>query len=50
MSLPGLFAAVDVRHGSDKRVGGAVDEGAMAIGPAHRRLDELSRTGSPVSA
>src|SRR5215210_7179900 len=44
-SVPGLFAAGDVRHGSVKRVGGAVGEGAMAVGLAHRRLDELFRTG-----
>jgi thioredoxin reductase (NADPH) len=49
-SVPGLFAAGDVRHGSTKRVGGAVGEGAMAVGLAHRRLDELFQTDSPVSA
>jgi thioredoxin reductase (NADPH) len=42
-SLPGLFAAGDVRHGSTKRVAGAVGEGAMAITLAYRRLDELHR-------
>jgi thioredoxin reductase (NADPH) len=41
-SLPGFFAAGDVRHGSTKRVGGAVGEGAMAVQLAHRRLDELA--------
>jgi thioredoxin reductase (NADPH) len=40
-SIPGLFAAGDVRHGSVKRVGGAVGEGATAVALAHRRLDEL---------
>ena len=49
-SVPGLFAAGDVRHGSTKRVGGAVGEGAMAVGLAHRRLDELFETDSPVRA
>ena len=44
-SLPGLFAAGDVRHGSTKRVAGAVGEGAMAITLAYRRLDELHREG-----
>jgi thioredoxin reductase (NADPH) len=39
--LPGLFAAGDVRHGSTKRVGGAVGEGAMAAALAFRRLAEL---------
>ena len=40
-SAPGLFAAGDVRHGSTKRVGGAVGEGAMAAALAFRRLTEL---------
>ena len=40
-SVPGLFAAGDVRHGSTKRVAGAVGEGAMATALVHRRLDEL---------
>jgi thioredoxin reductase (NADPH) len=41
-SVPGLFAAGDVRHGSTKRVGGAVGEGAMAAALAFRRLTELA--------
>jgi thioredoxin reductase (NADPH) len=41
-SVPGLFAAGDVRHGSTKRVAGAVGEGAMAVALAHRRLEELA--------
>jgi len=40
-SVPGLFAAGDVRHGSTKRVGGAVGEGAMEVPLAFRRLTEL---------
>ena len=44
-SIPGLFAAGDVRHGSTKRVAGAVGEGAMAVALAHRRLDELLQAG-----
>jgi thioredoxin reductase (NADPH) len=44
-SVPGFFAAGDVRHGSVKRVGGAVGEGATAVALAHRRLDELEREG-----
>jgi thioredoxin reductase (NADPH) len=40
-SVPGLFAAGDVRHGSAKRVAGAVGDGAMAVALAHRRLEEL---------
>ena len=42
-SIPGFFAAGDVRHGSTKRVGGAVGEGAMAAALVHRRLGELAR-------
>ncbi|MEA2324568.1 MAG: thioredoxin reductase [Solirubrobacteraceae bacterium] len=45
-SVPGLFAAGDVRHGSAKRVGGAAGEGAMAVALAHRRVEELERAGS----
>ncbi len=44
-SIPGLFAAGDVRHGSTKRVAGAVGEGAMAVALAHRRLEELAAGG-----
>jgi thioredoxin reductase (NADPH) len=43
-SVPGLFAAGDVRHGSTKRVAGAVGDGAMAVALAHRRLEELLRS------
>jgi thioredoxin reductase (NADPH) len=44
-SVPGVFAAGDVRHGSVKRVAGAVGEGSMAVAFAHHRLEEL-RSGS----
>ncbi len=44
-SVAGFFAAGDVRHGSTKRVAGAVGEGAMAVALAHRRFDELARGG-----
>ena len=37
-SVPGVFAAGDVRHGSVKRVASAVGEGAMAIAFVHRYL------------
>jgi thioredoxin reductase (NADPH) len=46
MSVPGLFAAGDVRHGSTKRVAGAVGDGAMAVALAHRRLAELQQERS----
>jgi thioredoxin reductase (NADPH) len=37
-SLPGVFAAGDVRHGSVKRCASAVGEGAMAVAFVHRYL------------
>ena len=37
-SVPGVFAAGDVRHGSVKRCASAVGEGAMAVTFAHRYL------------
>jgi thioredoxin reductase (NADPH) len=37
-SMPGLFAAGDVRHGSVKRCASAVGEGAMAVTFVHRYL------------
>ena len=37
-SMPSVFAAGDVRHGSIKRVASAVGEGAMAIAFVHRYL------------
>lgn len=40
-SIPGLFAAGDVRHGAPRRVGGAVGDGAMAVALAHRSREEL---------
>ena len=46
-SRPGVFAAGDVRHGSVKRVAGAVGEGSVAVGSVHRYLADLvhTRTG-----
>jgi thioredoxin reductase (NADPH) len=41
-SVPGLFAAGDVRHGSTKRVAAAVGEGSAAVALAHRRLAEIA--------
>jgi thioredoxin reductase (NADPH) len=40
-SLPGVFAAGDVRHRSVKRIASAVGEGAMAIQFVHRYLADL---------
>jgi len=41
-SVPGVFAAGDVRHGSTKRVATAVGEGAHAVQSAHRHLQQLA--------
>lgn len=40
-SLPGLFAAGDVRHESIKRIASAVGDGAMAVQFVHHYLAEL---------
>jgi thioredoxin reductase (NADPH) len=40
-SRAGLFAAGDIRHGSTKRVAGAIGDGAMVAALAFRRLAEL---------
>ena len=40
-SLPGVFAAGDVRHRSIKRIASAVGEGAMAIQLVHEYMAEL---------
>lgn len=39
-SLPGVFAAGDVRSGSIKRVASAVGEGSMAVRLVHQYLDD----------
>jgi thioredoxin reductase (NADPH) len=44
-SLPGVFAAGDVRSGSIKRVASAVGEGAMAIRLVHARLQDNRHPG-----
>ena len=40
-SLPGVFVAGDVRHGSVKRVASAVGEGSMAVMYVHRYLNSV---------
>jgi thioredoxin reductase (NADPH) len=45
-SLPGVFAAGDVRYGSVKRVAGAAGEGAVTVGSVHQYLQELSQQGT----
>jgi thioredoxin reductase (NADPH) len=46
-SIPGIFAAGDVRHGSIKRCATAVGEGSMAIAFAHQYLGELRAVSLP---
>ena len=41
-TVPGVFAAGDLRSGSTKRVAGAVGDGAMAAALVHRRIEELA--------
>jgi thioredoxin reductase (NADPH) len=43
-SVPGVFAAGDVRHQSVKRVASAVGEGGIAIQMIHRYLSTLAAT------
>ena len=47
-SLPGIFAAGDVRSGSDKRCAAAVGEGGMAVAGIHMSL--ASRRGASTNA
>jgi thioredoxin reductase (NADPH) len=46
-SVPGIFAAGDVRSGSTKRCATAVGEGAMAVQFVHARLAEHPRADAP---
>ncbi|HEY3674804.1 MAG TPA: NAD(P)/FAD-dependent oxidoreductase, partial [Candidatus Tumulicola sp.] len=41
-SIPGIFAAGDVRHGSMKRVASSVGEGSMAIALVHQFVSETT--------
>jgi thioredoxin reductase (NADPH) len=47
-SLPGVFAAGDVRSSSIKRVASAVGEGSIAIRMVHERIGERSRRAAVV--
>jgi thioredoxin reductase (NADPH) len=42
-SMPGVFAVGDARHGSVKRVAGAVGDGSVAVGLVHQYLSETVR-------
>ena len=46
-SIPGVFAAGDVRHGSIKRVAAGVGEGSMAIAFVHPFLAATLRPRHP---
>jgi len=46
-SLPGVFAAGDVRHGSVKRVASAVGEGAIAVQLVHQYLAAAAPAAAP---
>jgi thioredoxin reductase len=46
-SLPGVFAAGDVRRGSVKRVASAVGEGAVTVQYLHRTVEALARAQHP---
>jgi thioredoxin reductase (NADPH) len=48
-SLPGVFAAGDVRHGSVKRVASAVGEGAAVIPLVHRYLRTITAARAAVA-
>ena len=43
-SMPGVFAAGDIRHGSVKRVASAVGDGGISIRSVHQRLAQLRET------
>jgi thioredoxin reductase (NADPH) len=47
-SVPGVFAAGDVRSGSTKRCATAVGEGAMAVQLVHAYLSSAARISTPV--
>ena len=40
-SIPGIFAAGDVRHGSTKRVASAVGEGSASVAMVHKHLQSV---------
>jgi thioredoxin reductase (NADPH) len=46
-SLPGVFAAGDVRHGSVKRVASAVGEGSIAVQLVHGLLADGQPDSEP---
>jgi thioredoxin reductase (NADPH) len=49
-SMPGVFAAGDVRHGAVKRVASTVGEGSIAIQTTHEYLDLTQHQTTAVTA
>jgi thioredoxin reductase (NADPH) len=49
-SVPGVFAAGDVRYGSVRRVAGAVGEGSVTVGSVHRYLADATAEIHPPSS
>ncbi len=49
-SMPGVFAAGDVRHGAVQRVASAVGEGSIAIQTVHEYLSPSQRNGLSMPA
>ena len=49
-SVPGVFVAGDVRHGSVKRVASGVGEGSICVQMIHQYLAHLSGKGASVAA
>ena len=49
-SVPGIFAAGDVRHGSVKRVASGVGEGAICVQMIHQYLAHLSAQSTQSAA
>jgi len=49
-SVPGVFAAGDVRYGSGKRVAGAAGEGSVTVGSVHRYLADAEVEIHPPSS
>ena len=47
-SLPGLYAAGDIRRGATRRVASAVGDGALAIKQVHEHLAATSADGAPI--
>ena len=49
-SIPGIFCAGDVRHGSVKRVASSVGEGSMSIAFIHEYLALINAANQPLEA